>query len=184
MNLEWKTLEAKLIQNLDASLAWMEQEFKKIRAGAANPAMVESIRVEAYGSVSKLHELANIQVPEPRVLMIKPYDPSIVNDILKGINKSNDSLNPTVDGKLIRIMIPAPTEESRKKSLKLVKEFLEKTKISIRNFRKEIQSTIKQAKLQESLEYSYLENLDKLIKKYNDLAEMAYKQKEKNLMTI
>lgn len=184
MNVEWKAYEAKFKGEVDTAISWMVSEFNKIRAGQATPALVTGAKIEAYGSFVNLPEIANVQVPEPRALVIKPYDPAIINDIIKGLNKFNSDLNPVVDGKIIRIVVPAPTEESRKKSLKIVKEYLEKTKITIRNARKHIQNSIKDAKYAEGLEQLYLENLNKLVKQANDEAEQLYKNKEANLLKL
>lgn len=184
MNLDWKDCETQFISNVDHVLAWFQGELNKIRAGQATVGLVDGAKIEAYGTLNPIHQVANISIPEPQVLIIKPFDPTIINEIIKGVVRFNDQLNPLVDGKLIRIKIPAPSEESRKHSIKLIKSFLEKTKITIRNTRKQVQSKIKAAKLQEGLEQIYLEKLDQLTKKYNDEADRMFAKKEKNLLTI
>lgn len=184
MNTEWKNFENKFDDETKASFEWMKNEYKKIRVGRANPALVDGVKIEAYGVSTNLIQLANIQIPEPRILLIKPYDPSILNDIMKAIAKFNDELNPIIDGKNIRIIVPTPTEESRKKSAKVIKNHFEKVKIAIRNARKVVMHAIKNKEFQEGLELTYLESLEKLVKKANESAEAIFRAKEKELLTI
>ncbi|MDQ0514195.1 ribosome recycling factor [Mycoplasmoides fastidiosum] len=184
MNQEWKDFEAKFNNEISSSFEWLKNEYKKIRVGRANPALVEGVRVEAYGQFTPLNQLANVQVQDATNLIIKPYDPGTCNDVVKAIIKFNNDLNPIVDNKLIRITIAPPNEESRKKSVKVIKEIFEKNKIAIRNARKNVMQTIKGLKLQEGLEASYLENLEKAVKKANEEAEAIFKAKEKDLLTI
>ncbi|WP_391591905.1 Ribosome recycling factor [[Mycoplasma] cavipharyngis] len=184
MNQEWNEFETKFYQEVDHSFEWLKSEYNKIRVGRANVALVEGVRVEVYGTFTPLVQLANIQIPDARTLIIKPYDPNTCQEITKAINKFNNDLNPIIDNKLIRIVIPAPNEESRKKSIKIIKDFAEKTKIAIRNSRKNIVHAIKALKLQEGLEVSYLENLEKIVKKSNEKVDEIFKAKEKDLLTI
>lgn len=183
-NPEWITYQQQLETGIKGALNWLQTELNKIRAGQASIGLVDGAKINAYGSSMPIHQLANISIPEPQLLLIKPYDPDVINDLIKGITRFNDQLNPVVDGKVIRIVIPLPSEESRKQAIKLIKGFLEKTKITIRNLRKQIQTKIKSAKYQEGLEQVLLQELEHLVKQANDQAEQMFSKKEKNLLTI
>jgi ribosome recycling factor len=113
------------------------RESKGLRTGRANPALIENVKVECYGAVCPLKEVASITAPDPRMLVVKPYDASILRDIDKAIQKSDLGLNPSSDGKLLRITIPPLSEERRKQMVATLKEHAEKAKVAVRNVRRD-----------------------------------------------
>ncbi|MFC1587764.1 ribosome recycling factor [Planctomycetota bacterium] len=123
--------------NMQDALTWLETEFKIIRTGRATPALLDHIRVDYYGDKTPIKNLANISIPEPRVLAIKPFDPSVLKNMEKAILASNLGLTPSNDGHALRLNIPALSEEQRKKIANILKEHAEKSRISIRNARRD-----------------------------------------------
>lgn len=122
---------------MEKALEYLKNELKGIRTGRASAGLVENIRVNCYGSQTILKQMANITVPEPQLIVIKPYDPSITKEIEKAIMQSEMGLTPSNDGKVIRIPIPPLSEETRKKLAHRVKELGEETKVAIRNLRRD-----------------------------------------------
>ena len=114
------------------------ERLKGIRTGRASPGLVEGLRIDYYGSPTPLKQVANISVPEPRLLVIKPFDPSAIGDIEKAILKSEIGITPMSDGKVIRLPVPALSEEQRKKYVAKVKELCEETRVALRNTRRDL----------------------------------------------
>ena len=112
-------------------------EFKTIRAGRANPSVLDKISVEYYGSLTPVNQVGSISSPEPRLLVIQPWDTSLLREIEKAINKSDLGISPQNDGKVIRLSFPPLTEERRKELVKQVKKYAEETKVQIRNARRD-----------------------------------------------
>jgi len=135
MSLEESIFEAE--EGMEKAVSYMTHEFAAIRTGKASPALVENIDVEAYGSSMKLKQLALITAPEPRLLVIQPFDASTVKDIERGINESRLGINPAVDGKIIRLPIPELSEERRRDLAKTVKTIAEESRVRIRSCRRE-----------------------------------------------
>ena len=121
----------------------MEYEFSGVRTGKASPALVENIQAEVYGSMMRIKELANISVPESRMLLIQPWDQGSVGPIEKAIQKANLGLNPAVQGKFIRIVLPDLSTETREKFVKMVKHMAETGKIAIRQIRRDALEVLK-----------------------------------------
>ena len=134
-----KTMEEKV----EKSLHVLKEELGTVRAGRANAALVDKVTVEYYGTPTPLKALANISVPEPRTLMISPFDPKSIPEIEKAINAANIGINPVNDGKVIRLQIPQVTEERRKELNKTVKKMGEDTKVAIRNLRRDANDKVK-----------------------------------------
>jgi ribosome recycling factor len=124
----------------------LEEKLKVVRTGRASPALVEGVRVECYGTESPLRQVAGIAVPEPRLIMLRPYDPSIIADIEKAIVAAELGLNPQNDGKVIRIPIPPLTEERRRDLVKLIEREGEAARVAIRNVRRDANREIDAAK--------------------------------------
>ncbi|MCK4908278.1 MAG: ribosome recycling factor [Planctomycetes bacterium] len=124
-------------QKMNKALDVMKDEFKRIRTGRATPGLVENIKVDYYGTPTMLKQLATISIPEPKLLIIKPFDVNSTGDIEKAILKSEIGITPNNDGKLIRLVVPPLSEERRKQLTKGIKELVEKAKISIRNIRRD-----------------------------------------------
>ena len=122
---------------MEKAVSVLNEELRGVRTGRASAGLVDQLKVEAYGAPTMLKALASITVPEPRMIMVKPFDPSVINDIVKAIQKSEIGITPQSDGKIIRLAVPALSEERRKQMSKMVKEYGEKAKVAIRNIRRE-----------------------------------------------
>lgn len=155
-----------------------------IRAGRANPALVNGIMVEYYGTLTPIQSLANITAPEPRQLLIKPFDKSCVKDIEKAIQEANIGINPTNNGEMVILTIPELTEDRRREYVKLAKNIGEEGKVALRNIRQEEKDEIEAAKYPEDEEKLYLEDLQEMVNKYNKLIDEEIKKKETELMEI
>jgi ribosome recycling factor len=130
---------------MDKALEYLTSELQGVRTGRASTGLVEFVKVEAYGAVTDLRSVASVSVPEPTQLMVKPFDPSTVKDIAKGIEKAGLGLNPQVDGKVIRLNIPPLSGERRQQLIGSVKQMGEQAKITIRNARRDANKHIDQA---------------------------------------
>jgi len=124
----------------------LDDKLKTVRTGRASPALVEGVRVQAYGTESPLRQVAGIAVPEPRLIMLRPYDPSVIGDIEKAIVAAELGLNPQNDGKVIRIPIPPLTEERRRELVKLVEREGEAARVAVRNVRRDANREIDSVK--------------------------------------
>ena len=169
---------------MEESIASMEKRFIKVRAGRANPSMLDGIMVEYYGVPTPLKQLANISIPEARQLSIKPFDKGILGDIEKAIFEANIGITHNNNGEVIFLIIPALTEDRRKELVKQVKQIAEEAKIALRNIRQDINNDIKKEKLPEDVEKQGNEEVQELINKYNKKVDDALKIKEQELMTI
>ena len=134
-----------LKSKMEKSIESLVREFAAIRAGHANANLLERISVNYYGADTPVQQLAGISVPEPRMLLVTPYDKSSIDDILKAINMANLGVNPTSDGNVIRITVPALTEERRKELVKEAKKEAENAKVAIRNIRRDANDALKKA---------------------------------------
>lgn len=177
MNLDTENRMLKVIDSLEGRLI-------NIRAGRANPAMLNGIMVDYYGTMTPINSIANITVPEARQLFIKPFDRSAIKNIEKAINESNLGVTPTNNGEIVIITIPELNEERRKEYVKMAKSFGEEAKISLRNIRQDDNELIKAAELPEDEEKLYLEDVQELINKYNKVVDEKVKEKETELMKI
>ena len=132
-----------LNEKIEKSLSVLKEEMGTVRAGRANAALVDKVVVEYYGTPTPLKALANISVPEPRTLLISPFDPKSIPEIEKAINAANIGINPANDGKVVRLQIPQVTEERRKELTKVVKKLGEDTKVAVRNLRRDDNDKVK-----------------------------------------
>ncbi len=142
-----KEATAQMIKALD----YLKSELKGVRTGRATPSLIEFVKVEAYGSESELRSLAMVQAPEPTQLLVKPFDPGTINDIIKGIEKAGLGLNPMSDGKSLRISIPALSGDRRKDLISSCKAMGEQAKVAIRNSRRDANKHIDQAEKNKAL---------------------------------
>lgn len=172
--------EGKMKKALEAVIS----RLTTIRAGRANPALVNGIMVEYYGTLTPIQSLANITAPEPRQLLIKPFDKSCVKDIEKAIQEANIGINPTNNGEMVILTVPELTEDRRREYVKLAKNIGEEGKVALRNIRQEEKDEIEAAKYPEDEEKLYLEDLQETIDKYNKLIDEEIKKKETELMEI
>lgn len=177
-----------LQDRIDKSLLVLKEDLNAVRAGRANPAILDKITVDYYGSMTPLRSLANISVPDPRTLMIIPFDIKSVENIEKAINIANIGINPNNDGKCIRLGIPVVTEERRKELLKDVKKLGEECKIAIRNIRREENDKLKkQEKNHEIGEDELREGLDsiqKIIDEAGKDIDQIIEEKDKEIMEV
>ncbi|TDM42202.1 ribosome recycling factor [Macrococcoides goetzii] len=134
-----------LKSKMEKSIESLVREFAGIRAGHANANLLERVSVNYYGADTPVQQLAGISVPEPRMLLVTPYDKTSIDDILKAINMANLGVNPTSDGNVIRITVPALTEERRKELVKEAKKEAENAKVAIRNIRRDANDALKKA---------------------------------------
>ena len=162
----------------------MEKRFLNIRAGRANPAMLDGVMVNYYGSDTPLKQLATISIPEARQLCIKPFDRSSISAIEKGIYEANIGLTPNNNGEMIILNIPSLTEDTRRSYVKQAKEYAEDCKIVLRNIRQDSNSDIKKLELPEDDVKSGQEEVQELINKYNKIVDEKLKVKENELMTV
>ncbi|MEA1960032.1 MAG: ribosome recycling factor [Bacillota bacterium] len=163
-------------------------DFATLRAGRANPAMVEKIMVNYYGEPTPINQLANINAPEARLLVIQPWDKTCIAEIEKSIMKSDLGVNPSNDGNVIRIAIPALTEETRKDMVKVVKKKAEEGKVGIRNIRREANDMIKSGEkeklISEDESKKGLDDIQKLTDKRIKEIDTVLLAKEKDIMTV
>lgn len=129
---------------MDAAVEAMRREFASVRTGKATPALLDTVRVEAYGSKVPLNQVANVSVPEARLLVVQPYDKNVIGEIEKAIMTADLGLNPSNDGNLIRVPIPPLSEERRKDMVKLLHKMAEEGRVSVRHARQEANKEIKQ----------------------------------------
>lgn len=165
-----------------------KKEFAKIRTGRATPALLEHIRADYYGSPTPINQMAKISVPEPRQLLIQPWDKSAIKQIEKAILKSDLSINPNVEGDAIRLIIPQLTEERRKEMVKLLKNKAEEMRVAVRNIRREANDDLKELEnMGELSEDDYHRSLDKMQDLTNDfIAEVdkLTQEKEQEIMEV
>ena len=169
---------------MNMAIESLEKRFINVRAGRANPSMLDGIMVEYYGVPTPIRQLANISVPEARQLSIKPFDKSVLGAIEKAIFEANLGVTPNNNGETVFIVIPALTEDRRKEFVKQVKGMAEEGKIALRNIRQEGNSDIKALELPEDEEKRGNERVQELINKYNKIIDEKLKEKEEELMTI
>ncbi len=169
---------------MNMAIESLEKRFINVRAGRANPSMLDGIMVEYYGVPTPIRQLANISVPEARQLSIKPFDKSALGAIEKAIFEANLGVTPNNNGETVFIVIPALTEDRRKEFVKQVKGMAEEGKIALRNIRQEGNSDIKALELPEDEEKRGNERVQELINKYNKIIDEKLKEKEEELMTI
>lgn len=170
--------------SMESAIESMEKRFLNIRAGRANPSMLDGVMVNYYGALTPLKQLATISIPEARQLMIKPFDRSSLSAIEKGIYEANIGITPNNNGEVIILNIPALTEDTRKTYVKQAKEYAEDCKINLRNIRQDANNDLKKSELPEDELKSAQEEVQELINKYNKIVDEKFKIKENELMTV
>jgi len=166
----------------------VQNEFVGVRTGKASPALVENVQIEAYGTPMRLKEVAGIRTPEPRMILIQPWDVGTVSAIEKGIQAANLGLNPAVDGKVIRVVIPELSEERRQEFVKLAKEMAEKGRVAVRHERRQAIDQLKAEKKDGAITEDDLthgeKEIQKLTDKYIGNIDRHLEHKDKEIMTI
>ena len=173
-------------ERMEKALARLKQDLTGIRTGRANPGMVDSLRIEAYGSPCPIKQLASVSAPEPQQIVIRPFDPSIIKDIEKGIIASDLGLAPQSDGKVIRLNIPPLSGDVRRKMVARTKELSEEMKVAVRNVRrdanKQTDTEEKDKAISEDVAKQTKEDIQDLTKKFEDRANELAKAKEAEVM--
>ncbi|MDD4438428.1 MAG: ribosome recycling factor [Tissierellia bacterium] len=184
----YKELVIKSEDSMKKSISFLKEELATIRAGKANPKLVDKIQVSYYGTMTPLNQIANISVPEPRMLLIQPWDANALKDIERALLTSDLGINPANDGKIIRLIIPVLTEERRKDLLKVVKREIENTKIAVRNIRRDTNDEIKKLEKQSEISKDDLkraeEEMQKLTDRYISIIDDIYKDKEIEILEV
>ena len=170
------------------SLANLEEEFAGIRAGRANPHVLDKLRVDYYGTPSPIQSVANVSVPEPRMIQIQPWEASMVKEIEKAILSSDLGINPTNDGKLIRLVFPELTEERRKELAKDIKKKGEGAKVAVRNIRRDAMDHFKKVGKAEDISEDEIKDLEdkiqKLTESYVAKIDKAVEAKSQEILTV
>ena len=183
-----KDVQGILEEKIGKSISVLKEELNTVRAGRANAALLDKVTVDYYGSPTPLKALANISVPEPRMLLVSPFDPKAIPEIEKAINIANIGINPANDGKVVRLAIPQVTEERRKELTKTVKKMGEETKVAVRNLRRESNDDLKiQEKAGELTEDDLKESLNDVQKTIDEAVkniDEIVAEKEKEIMEI
>ncbi len=173
---------------MKGALKSLEESLATIRTGRASPALVEKLAVEYYGTPTPLMQLATISAPEPRLLTIKPFDATSIKTIEKAILASDLGLNPSNDGKLIRLAIPPLTEERRRDLIKVVHHRLEESRVAVRNVRRDVHNDLRDFEKEKLISEDELkrgeDELQKLTDKYVELIEATGKKKEEEIKQI
>lgn len=179
-----KSFEDKMKKSLNS----LKEEYMSIRAGRANPHLLDKIKVDYYGQPSPLQTVANVSVPEPRIIQIQPWEATLVKEIEKAIMISNLGLTPNSDGKIIRLTLPELTEERRKELVKDVKKKGENGKIAIRNIRRDANDLFKKQNKASEISEDELKTIEDEIQKLTDkyIAEIdkAIEDKSKEILTV
>ena len=184
MNEKIKVFDEKMGKSVDS----LKEEYSTIRAGRANPHLLDKLRVDYYGTPSPIQSVANISVPEARVIQIQPWEAKMFKEIEKAILASDLGLTPSNDGKVIRLVFPELTEDRRKELAKDVKKKAESTKVAVRNIRRDANDVIKKAEkageISEDEQKDIEEEIQKMTDKYIDLIDKEAEAKSKEIMTV
>ncbi len=175
-------------EKIEKTLSVLKEELNAVRAGRANPALLDRVEVEYYGVPTPLNQLANVSCPDPRTILVTPFDPKALGDIERGIGAANVGINPVNDGKVVRLAIPQVTEERRKELCKTVKAMGEETKVSVRNLRRHANDEIKKLEknhdLTEDDARGALEEIQETIDENIKIVDEMVAEKEKEIMEV
>lgn len=178
----------KFEDKMQKSIESLEREYNSIRAGRANPHVLDKIKVDYYGTPTPLQQVGNISVPEPRIITIQPWETSLLKAIEKEIMQSDIGINPTNDGKVIRLVFPELTEERRKELVKDVKKKGEAAKVAIRNIRRDAIDAIKKKGKEDGISEDevkgYQDDVQKKTDEYIKKIDVAIEEKSNEIMTV
>ena len=184
LNEIYEDAQDRMQKTLDA----LANDFKRLRTGRASVSLVDAIRLEYYGTPTPLSQLATLTIPEPRTIMIQPWDTSIIAEIEKAILKSELGLTPMNDGKVIRINVPALTAERRRDLVKVIKKKAEETKVAVRNIRRDVNEMIKDLKqekeISEDQQFKAQDETQRITDDYIKKIDATYTVKEKEILEI
>lgn len=174
-------------ERMEMAAMYLDEQLQRIRAGRANVAILDGIRVSSYGSMVPLNQVASVTVPDPRTIAIKPWDKKAIREIEKAIMDSDVGITPENNGEVIRLNLPQPTEERRRDLVKQSNKIGERTKVEVRNARADIKDKLKKAikdGLSEDLEKDAEADLQKIHDKYIKRIDALLAEKEKEIMTV
>jgi len=183
-----KDVERSAQEKMQLSIEVLKKELGTIRTGRATPALLDGVNVEYYGAPTPVTQVASVSIPESRSIVIQPWDPTIMGEIEKAILRANLGLTPTNDGKVIRISIPALTEERRKDLVKVARKYAEEGRVSLRNVRRDVNEQVKKlekdGKISEDDLHRAQERVQKLTDDFTAQVNQAIEKKEKEIMEI
>lgn len=174
-------------ERMEMAAMYLDEQLARIRAGRANVAILDGVRVSSYGSMVPLNQVANVSVPDPRTIAIKPWDKKAIRDIEKAIMDSDVGITPENNGEMIRLNLPQPTEERRRDLVKQCNKIGEKTKVEVRNVRSDVKDKLKKAikdGLSEDNEKDAEQELQKVHDKYIKKIDSLLEAKTKEIMTV
>ena len=172
------------IEQMDNSIKFLEKELLNIRAGKANPNMLSSVKVDYYGSLTPLNQIANVNTPDSQTLSIQPWEKDKLEDIEKAILVSNLGFNPMNNGESIIISIPPLTEERRRELVKVAKSEVENAKVSIRNTRKDANNEIRKSDVSDDMKSNYEIDIQEATDKYISRIDTIFSAKEKEILSV
>lgn len=175
-------------QAMERSLEAVRREFSSVRTGKASPALLDTVRVDVYGSTMPLRNLANVSAPEPQLLVIQPYDPNTAGPMANAIRTADLGLNPSVDGNLIRVPIPPLTEERRREMVKVLHRMAEEGRIAVRHARmeckKDLERMQREGEIGEDVFHRKLDELQKLTDQHIEKIDQALQRREAEVMEV
>ncbi len=179
-----KDTKDRMLKTIDA----LKKEMQRVRTGRANASMLDSVKVDYYGTLTPLSQMASISIPESRLITVQPWDATALKEIEKGILKANIGLTPSSDGKIIRISVPPLTEDRRKEIVKMVNKTCEEFKVAIRNIRRDANEVVKGLKkdgeVSEDQQNKTLEKIQTVTDDHIKMIDAVYKEKEKEILDI
>jgi ribosome recycling factor len=177
-----------LQKRMDGALATLSKEFGALRTGRASTNLLDTIQIEAYGSMLPMNQVGNVTAPEARMLMVNVWDKGMIKAVEKAIRESDMGLNPAVDGQTIRVPIPAPSEERRKEMAKIAHKYAESAKVAVRNVRRdgmdELKKQEKEKKISEDEHRTQSDKVQKLTDDYVKKIDEQLAAKEKDIMSV
>jgi ribosome recycling factor len=173
-------------ENMEKAIAALKKDLKRVRTGRASLSLLDGIKVDYYGTLTPINQLATLAVPESRLITIQPWDATVIKEIEKAILKSDLGLTPSSDGKIVRIAVPPLTEQRRKELVKVVHKISEEYKVSVRNIRRDANEMIKDLKkdgeISEDDAFKSQEKIQKITDEHIRLVDESYKEKEKEIL--
>jgi len=173
-------------ENMVKAIAALKKDLKRVRTGRASLSLLDGVKVDYYGTLTPVSQLATLAVPESRLITIQPWDTTVIKEIEKAILKSDLGLTPSNDGKIVRIAIPPLTEQRRKELVKVVHKICEEYKVSVRNLRRDANEMVKELKkdsrLSEDDAFKSQEKIQKMTDEHIKLVDECYKEKEKEIL--
>lgn len=175
-------------ERMEKSLGALKRDLAGIRTGRASTTLLDSVRVDAYGQTMPLNQVASVSVPESRIILVQPWDRTIVSDVERAIHKSDLGLVPNTDGNVIRLVIPQLTEERRHDLVKIVRKHAEEARVSVRNVRRDANESLKKAQkdgtISEDDSHKAMDEVQELTDKYVEEIDKTLKSKEDEIMEV